>query len=116
MYSLMVTKAILLSLHNVEYFLVPAQTIMLFFYMEMLSETTSAYLLTSKQYRITGNFTVVILALAGPLIIFVLGLIPAFQKIPSKVPIHVVIFRIKTESPSTSQQVYRGCQRSCSLS
>jgi endonuclease/exonuclease/phosphatase family metal-dependent hydrolase len=71
------------SIVFLRYLIVPCQSIMLFFFLEMLSETTAAYfasMIVSDHFQV--SFGIVALALAGPLIPMILGFIPGCRKSP----------------------------------
>lgn len=71
------------SLYYLQYSIVPAQAIMLFFFLEMLSETTAAYLATmlvSGQFE--ASFAFIAIIVSGPLVPMVLGFIPGCRKSP----------------------------------
>lgn len=69
------------SLFFVDFLFVPCQTVMLLFFMQMLSETTSAFLanvLVTNQ-MVTDNFAFICIFIFAPLLPLLLGLIPGLK-------------------------------------
>lgn len=75
------------SLLFVDFLLVPCQSIMLLFFMQILSETTSSYISTIlvSDQTVKNSFAFICIFLFAPILPLLLGLIPSIKNMNSYV-------------------------------